>query len=164
MRATSPIGSKLRSAPITSIDSPQGFSLVELLVVLALIGLSLTVVGPSIGKSLDASRLNASVRSMLTTLRHARSVARAEQREVTLMIDVEARKYRVDDQRDLSIQPNATTVEVTAAESERHSENLIGVRFFPDGSATGGLISFSLNKQRHAIEIDWLTGLAEIQQ
>ncbi len=100
---------------------------------------------------------------MLTTARTARSLARTEQREVTLMIDLESGTYGLDEQRDLSIQPKATKIEVTAAESERQSENLIGVRFFPDGSATGGLISFSLNNQRHTIEIDWLTGLAEIQ-
>ena len=148
---------------ITSTNTRRGFSLVELLVVLALVGLSLSVVGPSVGRSLDASRLKASTRSMLTTARTARSLARTEQREVTLMIDVESRTYGLDEQRDLSIQPEATKIEVTAAESERQSENLIGVRFFPDGSATGGLISFSLNNQRYAIEIDWLTGLAEIQ-
>ena len=148
---------------INPTNTRRGFSLVELLVVLALVGLSLSVVGPPVGRSLDASRLKASTRSLLITARTARSLARTEQREVTLMIDVESRTYGLDEQRDLSIQPKAAKSEVTAAESERRTENLIGVRFFPNGSATGGLINLSLNNQRHAIKIDWLTGLAEIQ-
>ncbi len=135
----------------------------ELLVVLTLVGLSLAVVGPNIGHSLDTAHLKASVRSLLTAARSARSLARAQQREVTLLIDLESRTYRLDDQSDLPIRPAATHIEVTAAESERLSENIIGVRFFADGSATGGRIKFSLAERRHAIDIDWLTGLAVIE-
>lgn len=163
MHATSPTGSNAKNDLATSSTKYRGFSLIELLVVLALIGLSLTVIGPPVSHSLDASRLKASVRSMLTTARSARSLARSEQREVTLTIDVESRTYRLDDGSDLPILPATANIEVTAAESERFSSNRIGIRFFADGSATGGQINFSLDQQRHAIEIDWLTGLAEIQ-
>lgn len=148
---------------INPTNTRRGFSLVELLVVLALAGLSLSVVGPPVGRSLDASRFKASTRSLVTTARTARSLARREQREVTLMIDVKSRKYRLDAQPDLSIQPKATKIEVTAAESERRSEDLIGVRFFPDGSATGAVINLSLNNQHQTIKINWLTGFTEIQ-
>lgn len=162
MRATSIIGSKARNCLAIAKDKQHGFTLIELLVVLALVGLSLSVVGPNIGQSLDTARLKASVRTMLTTARNARSLARAEQREVRLLIDVESRTFRLDEQTDLPIRPAATKIEVTAAESERVSENVIGVRFFADGSATGGRINFSLAERHHAIDIDWLTGLAEI--
>ena len=143
--------------------SARGFSLIELLVVLVVIGFSLSVVGPRIGHSLDASRLKASVRALSGTARQARLLARSEQREVTLTIDVFEHTYQIDGQRKRSIRPASTKVSVTGADSERLSENQIGIRFFADGSATGGLIELSLNEQLFSIEIDWLTGLARIR-
>ena len=58
----------------------------------------------------------------------------------------------------------SSKVSVIGAESERLSENQIGIRFFADGSATGGEIELALADQLFSIEIDWLTGLARIQR
>ena len=163
MRATSRTGNDTAHRAVNRLGAGRGFSLIELLVVFALIGLSLSVVGPSLSRSLDASRLKASMRTLLTTARQARSLARLEQREVTLTIDAFQRTYRLDGRRELPIRPAATKIKVTGAESERLSENVIGIRFFPDGSATGGRIQLLLDKQRYSMEVDWLTGLAHTQ-
>lgn len=163
MIATSPAGNSTARRR-WKLESAAGFSLIELLVVFALIGLSLSVVGPRVGHSLDASRLKASVRALAATARQARDLARTEQREVTLTIDVLERTYRLDDRTAHPIRPVSSTVSVTGAQSERLSENEIGFRFFADGSATGGQIELSLNDQSFFIEVDWLTGLTRIQQ
>jgi general secretion pathway protein H len=74
------------------------------------------------------------------------------------------RSYWLDARRKQAIRPISSKVSVIGAESERLSENQIGIRFFADGSATGGDIELSLADQLFSIEIDWLTGLARIQQ
>jgi len=101
---------------------------------------------------------------MLATARNARNIARAEQREVTLIIDAGSQTYHLDKQPGLSIRPAATNVEVTAADSEYISENTAGIRFFPDGSSSGGRVDFFLARQHHTIEIDWLTGFVKAVQ
>jgi hypothetical protein len=36
------------------------------------------------------------------------------------------------------------------------------IRFFPDGSSTGGRIGLSRNDRRAAVAVDWLTGLVSV--
>lgn len=163
MIATWSTGNNAARNAVNRVSGARGFSLIELLVVFALIGLSLSVIGPRVGRSLDASRLQASVRALSATARQARSLARTEQREVTLTIDVLARTYWLDDRRKHPIRPISTKISVTGAGSERLSENQLGIRFFADGSATGGQIELSLANQLFSIEVDWLTGRARIQ-
>lgn len=140
-----------------------GFSLIELLVVLVILALGMAVVGPRFGKSMDVSRLNASIRAVLSSARVARNQARTEQREVALVFDVVDKTYRIDDAREHQINPANTKIKVTAAESEQFSDRQIAVRFFPDGSATGGRVQFSLNERARFVSIDWLTGIASLE-
>ncbi len=140
----------------------RGFTLIELLVVLLVIAMSLAVVGPRVAASIDSTRLNASLRSVLTSARAARTLARTQQREVALVFDVVDRSYRIDEEREIPIRPRDTIVKITAAESERLSDSRIAIRFFPDGSATGGRVQFGPDERARFVDIDWLTGLAQI--
>lgn len=139
-----------------------GFTLIELLVVLVLLGVSLSIVGPRIGQVQDTARFNNSLRSVVTTARAARSRARTEQREVAVEFDVADRTYTLDNGAEREIRPRDTRVEVTAPESEKLSDTRIAIRFFPDGSATGGSVRLGLADRNSLISIDWLTGLATL--
>lgn len=142
--------------------SRNGFSLIELLVVLVVIALGAAVLAPRVGQSLDISKLNGTLRSLLATARDARAKAITQQREVVLLVDVAERSYRLDKGRSWPLRPADAAIEVTGAESERVSDSVIGIRFFPDGSATGGRVRFTINEQERFVDIDWLTGLAQI--
>lgn len=142
----------------------HGFTLIELLVVLAVIAMSLAIVGPRIVASIDSSRLNTSLRSVLTSARAARMLAQTEQREVSLVFDVADRSYRLDDDRVMPIRPRDTILKVTAAESERLSDSRIAIIFFPDGSASGGRVQFGPDERPRVLEIDWLTGFAQVDR
>lgn len=162
MIAISLAGNSSRHHGASDLHTSQGFSLIELLIVLVLIGLGLSLIGPRIGQSLDASRLKASVHAISAAARQARRLATGEQREVTLTIDVDRRTYHVDDHRHKQITPSSAKISMTAARSERTSDDVAAIRFFADGSATGGEVRLSAGRQSYAIEIDWLTGLARI--
>jgi general secretion pathway protein H len=42
------------------------------------------------------------------------------------------------------------------------SESIGQIRFFPDGSATGGRIGLTLGAQQVEVVVDWLTGLVSV--
>ncbi|HCU90364.1 MAG TPA: hypothetical protein DGR97_10485 [Gammaproteobacteria bacterium] len=115
-------------------------------------------------QTLDTMRLKASVRSLLATAKTAHKIAQAEQREVKLIIDVESGTYHVDKQPSMSIRPADTNLKVTAAGSEYASKTTAGIRFFPDGSSSGGRVDLFLAGQHHTIVIDWLTGFVKATQ
>ena len=54
--------------------------------------------------------------------------------------------------------PEDIALELFTARSELESDTVGRVRFFPDGSSTGGRITLSLAERRYMVDVDWLTG------
>jgi general secretion pathway protein H len=48
------------------------------------------------------------------------------------------------------------------AAHEAADDRVGSIRFFPDGSSTGGRISLSSGKSIHTVVVDWLTGHVRI--
>ncbi len=69
---------------------PRGFTLVELLVVLAIAGLLLAVTPPLISAAMPGVELKAAARRTAGALRLAREVAIASGRDAAWVIDVES--------------------------------------------------------------------------
>jgi general secretion pathway protein H len=121
-----------------------GFTVIEILVVLTVLGLALGLImthGPVRSHRLE---LDAAARRVVGALRLARSRAIAEERTVVLALD--ARGYRLD--RDA---PTIWSGEVSL-EGNRL------VTFVPDGGSSGGRIVLRDGERTVAIGIDWLTG------
>lgn len=136
-----------------------GFTLLELLVVLLIIGL----VGASIPGFLLRDRngleLENAARAVREGLHRTRSEAMLTNREKRFALDVDARQFvegRSATPRQISPKIDLA---FRTARSERLTESSGAIRFFPDGSATGGVIALSEGAERRLIEIDWLTGL-----
>ena len=162
MRATCPTGSDKKPDFRHRARYLRGFSLIELLIVLVIIGLSMAVIAPRLDQSLATIQLRASSRAVTAAARHAQNLAQKEQRDVLLLIDTAGRNFRTDRGTALRIRPADAKISVVGAESEKQSEHEIGIRFFADGSSTGGAVELALRAQRVAIEVDWLTGITRI--
>jgi general secretion pathway protein H len=140
--------------------SRQGFTLVELLVVLLVLGLLLAASGgagllrpPAPSAAVDAQRL-------ADALRVARSQAVSRNRETALVLDLATRSWRVGAARSERWSP-ALDVELTAAASEAMSR-AGAIRFFPDGSSTGGTIRLRGGDRAATVRVDWLTGAVRL--
>src|SRR5438093_3555274 len=88
-----------------------GFTLLELIVTLAVLGLAVAVVTPAIGRGTDALRTRAEVAGFAATLRHAREQAISTQRPHRVIVDAEAHRVSV-------ITPANEAVTDTAAEAD----------------------------------------------
>ena len=136
---------------------PGGFSLIELLVVLAVMGF---VVALTVGYRAPWSSglsLEGIAAELSSNLRLARSQAIADNRPVAFALDLAGHRYRVGGDPPRSLPPKLSVGLVTV-NGERRSATSGDIRFNPDGSSTGGRIMLSDAGRRVAVGVDWLTG------
>jgi general secretion pathway protein H len=140
----------------------RGFTLLELLVVLAIIGVVLALVPGFILRGQPRLDVDVAARAMADALRQARSDAVVQNREQLFALDVEERLFRIDQRAPVQIDKG---IEITfqSARSEAMSETIGQIRFYPDGSATGGRIGLALDGQQVEVVVDWLTGLVSLK-
>jgi general secretion pathway protein H len=147
-----------RSSRCWPVGRPeQGFTLVELLVVLTIIALAMAAV-PRMLTSLPSIRLRTAADDMVATLRelHQQAIRRGETTE--LILDTAARVYQT------SSDPAPRRLPEIVAELGFNSTAVLpsgtnaSIRFFADGSATGGTVLFKNGERLAAIKVDWLTG------
>jgi general secretion pathway protein H len=147
--------------------SQQGFTLLELLVVLSIIILASAVVIPSIN-STDNSLLTAQVRQTASAFNYARRMAIVEgapQLATILQMDPDDPDYPEIKgeilQRAGAPLLEGLDVRVTyQADINDVAEELdvIELIFYPQGGSTGGIISFTLEDITAWIQVDPITG------
>ena len=141
----------------------RGFTLLELLVVLAIIGVVLAFVPGFMLRSQPGLDVDVAARAIADALRQARSDAVLQNREQLFALDVEERLFRVGRQHAPVQIAKAIEVTFQTARSEAMSETIGQIRFYPDGSATGGRIGLALDGQQVEVVVDWLTGLVSVK-
>ena len=141
----------------------RGFSLIEMLAVLTLIALIAGVAAAVIGGNLGGAKTRAAVRDLTAALRQTRGLAIVKGEERSLEIDVEARTYRVPDKAPVPL-PEELQMKLLTAATEQTGDSKGQIRFFPDGSSSGGRITLTRDRREWRIEIAWLTGEVRIEQ
>jgi len=77
----------MKTAPRMGGDHPAGFTLLEIMIVVAIMALVALMAGPSVLKRVPYYRLNSAVSSVLAELRAARMAALSEDRQVEVALD-----------------------------------------------------------------------------
>jgi general secretion pathway protein H len=140
----------------------RGFTLLELLIVLTIIAVVLAFVPGFMLRGQPGLDVDVAARAIADALRQARSDAVLQNREQLFALDVEERLFRVGGQRAPVQIPRGIEITFQTARSEAISEKIGQIRFFPDGSATGGRIGLALDGQGIEVVVDWLTGLVSV--
>jgi general secretion pathway protein H len=140
----------------------SGFTLIELLVVLVIAVALFAIVPAMMSGGLGGVQLRTAARDLAAGLGETRSLAIAAQQEAVFQIDVVGRVYRIPgDARHYHL-PAKLGVKLYTAQSELVSGSQGAIRFFPDGSSTGGRVSVSYGGRALGVDVDWLTGRVQI--
>lgn len=139
-----------------------GLTLIELLVTLAILAMVAATTGAALSKGLDRVRFNGAAREVANALKSSRQQAVATQRERVFVLDVEAQRYTAAGRERVLNTPRQTTLVLLTAETEQVDLAAGNIRFFPDGSSTGGKITLSHGGRESVVAVDWLTGRVDV--
>jgi general secretion pathway protein H len=142
-------------------DRRGGFTLVELLVVLAIAAAVMAAVPPLFSAALPGVELTSAARRTLTTLRWARDQAIRQGRDLTLVVDVGQNRLELTGHSPVAL-PKHLELRLEAAQREMIDDERGAIRFFPDGTSTGGRILLISGNSGYQVGVTWLTGHARM--
>lgn len=139
-----------------------GFTLMELLVVLVLISAMTAYAVPRVTGVISGQALRGSVRELAAGLRLARSEALRRGRVVDFHIDVAGRRFWIPGTAGERTLPGDFRIRLLTARSQLLDDERGYIRFFPDGSSSGGEISVESDRGGKRVVVDWLTGRSQV--
>lgn len=139
-----------------------GFTLLELLIVLMLMGLIAAMTVPSFSGGVSTTQLRSAAREVAAGLRLARDQAIAQRADAVLELDLTARAFRVLPDPRLHALPSGIDVKLFTAQSDLVSDRVGAIRFYPDGGSNGGRVTLAAGERKYDIDVDWLTGRVAI--
>jgi len=125
--------------------------------VILLLAIALTAVTFSFSKSLHSAKIQAASRDLVAALRYTRGQAIVKGKQQVLMLNLDDNSYTAPGKSAVKL-PKDMSLRLTTAEQEVTGGNSGGIRFFGDGSSTGGHISVLLGQREWRINVAWLTG------
>jgi general secretion pathway protein H len=146
-----------------TIPRQAGFTLIEMLVVVTVLGLALSLAvarGPMRSHALE---MQAAVNEVTQTMRLARSRAIATNSPVWFAVDVTSRSFRINGGTP-TVLPNSLTVSMTTMSEQTLGGPRAAIRFNGDGSTSGGRIELTDGQRRAQVGVDWLTGRVSVMQ
>lgn len=142
--------------------SADGFSLLELMLVVLLIALMFTMVPRMMGSGVSGAELKSSVRALNSAMKLARDAAINTRREAYVTINVETREFTTTFESRTHKLNEQLTLKLFTSQADQLDQATASFRFYPDGSSNGGRVTIAANEREFAIDIDWLTGRSSI--
>ncbi len=138
-----------------------GFTLLEMLVVILLIAVITAAVAVSVTQGLTSARYNAASSELAAALRATRAQAIVKSHEQVFDLDIRAATYRGADGRDVVL-PQGMGLGISSAKEDQPNEHTGRIRFYPDGSSTGGRITLRRGQREWHVNVSWLTGAVSV--
>ena len=112
----------------------------------------------------SAADLKAAAREVASGLRTAQSTAMSTRRDAVLTLDMETREMIATGEREARRLPSNIDLKLFTSQNEVTSEHRGSIRFYPDGSSTGGRVTVMSGERKYLVDVDWLTGRVAINE
>jgi general secretion pathway protein H len=142
----------------------RGFTLLELLLVLVIAAASYALVVRFNTGGVSGAELKSAARAVAAGLRDARGTAIATQVPASLTLDIDQRSMQVSGGRRPRPLPQRLELKLYTAQSEIVDDKRGAIRFYPDGSSTGGRVTLAAGERKLLVDVDWLTGRVSIKE
>ena len=150
-------------------STSYGFTLLELAIVIAVVGMLLMVTGPSMNSLSQTLEYREAVRELVSANQNARRTARASGSAVDLIIDASQNRFVVTREPEHLEPDNFTSlsddlrIEVVFAQEVGPGNGMAAIRFYPEGGASGGQVLIQRPSGGGVrLTVDWLIG--EVRQ
>ncbi|MGE5097623.1 MAG: GspH/FimT family pseudopilin [Betaproteobacteria bacterium] len=144
-------------------NSCRGFTLLEIVIVLVIGAIAYGLILGVPFRGASSADLKSAARTLAAGLRQAQTMAITTRRDASLTLDMESREYLLPGEKQPRQLPRGIDLKLYTAQSEVTSERSGGIRFYPDGSSTGGRITVSAGERKYLVDVDWLTGRVHIE-
>lgn len=135
----------------------QGFTLLELIIVLIITVLGVSALAFKLSSGNNATELKAAAREIVSALRYARGQALMTHAETALIFNLANNTYQVGERDKIYSLSKSIDITLVTAQNELKG-NTGAIRFFPDGSTTGGRVTLESAHLKWQIDVNWLTG------
>jgi general secretion pathway protein H len=152
----------LRAARAERGIGEQGFALIEILCVLAIIGLLAAIILPAIPRATTRARLESYAVETAALLKADRNAALRRQIQVRTQIDAAARSIRSGVTGRIIRLPNDVSLDAVLAARCADREAGRSIDFFPSGMSCGGTVALSRPGMVYEVRVNWLTGGVDI--
>ena len=151
----------------------SGFTLLELLIVLAIAGALAALVPPMVSAVVPGTKARVAALDLASTLRDARNLAITSSRTIDVEFDFERSTYTVAGAavNDLPRGMAVAMLDFSGSGIEdRHAARLLDdvekytLRFFADGSSNGIRARLGSQSSGYVVAVDWLLGRVTIEE
>jgi len=156
----------------------------ELIVVLVLLGLSISLITPSLSQFSKSVELKASTKRVAAILRYGRSEAINKGKVYQILFDSNLKEVKIQSMEPAASEeeksgerreakgvqktfalPSDVQIKEVKVESTQYPSDLPAVEFYPNGGSNGGNILLdTLNHKGYKIKIHFLTGTVAIEK
>jgi general secretion pathway protein H len=150
------------SAARAEADAQAGFALIEILCVLAVIGLLAAIILPSVPRATTRAKLESFAVQTAAMLKADRNAALRRQVQIVTLVDAPSRSIRSGATGKIIRLPD--DVQVDAILASRCADRSAGrsIDFFPSGMSCGGTIALARPGMGYEVRVNWLTGGVDI--
>ena len=140
----------------------RGFTLIEVILVLVIGAVMYAVILSVPFRGASSADLKAAARTLASGLRQAQTLAMTTRKDMSLTLDLESHEFTVTGDATIRQLPKDLQLKLYTAQSEVASDRRGAIRFYPDGSSTGGRITVASGERKYLVDVDWLTGRVSI--
>jgi general secretion pathway protein H len=140
----------------------RGFTLLEMVCVIALVAMIAAVLLPFLPRHTSRSRLQAYALEAATLLKADRNTAIRRRADVSTLVDAPSRAIRSGATSQIVRIPDDVRFDALLPKTCRQRAALSSISFFADGMSCGGSIALSRLDTAYEIRVNWLTGRIEI--